>query len=71
MIKFPCFIDTSEAYVDTIDTSMRTCRCFSILSTYMLGYVAESFKIKEMEARGVEPLSLRPSDRTSTCLSDR
>jgi hypothetical protein len=24
-----------------------------------------------MEARGVEPLSLRPSNRTSTCLSDR
>src|SRR5258707_15790934 len=34
MIKFSCFIDTFEGYVDTIDTSMQTCRYFSILSTH-------------------------------------
>jgi hypothetical protein len=31
----------------------------------------KSLMLSNLEARGVEPLSLRPSDRTSTCLSDR
>jgi len=34
-------------------------------------YLCKYLKIRDLEARGVEPLSLRPSFQTSTCVADR
>src|SRR6266436_7420160 len=41
------------------------------LITLFVSYLCKCFIISHLEARGVEPLSLRPSFQTSTCVADR
>jgi len=33
-------------------------------------YICKYLIVRDLEARGVEPLSLRPSFQTSTCIAD-
>jgi hypothetical protein len=69
LVRF--FVAGKEIQVNPLEHHRIPAENVGHVITFILCYLCKCLIINHLEARGVEPLSLRPLFRVSTCVADR